>query len=87
MLVDKEWRGYLKKKMMDMKVELNCIMGVTKIKGQELLKLKIDDVILLDQKPGDLAIVNIEGIPKFKGFPGSCNKSKAVRISEIIKEE
>jgi flagellar motor switch protein FliM len=62
-------------------------MGMTKIKGQELLKLKIDDVILLDQKPGDLAIVNIEGIPKFKAFPGSCNKRKAVKISKIIKEE
>jgi flagellar motor switch protein FliM len=70
-----------------MNVELNCIMGMTKIKGRELLKMKIDDVILLDQKPGDLAIVNIEGIPKFKGSPGSCNNRKAVKISEIIKEE
>jgi flagellar motor switch protein FliM len=87
MVVDKEWRRYIEKKIMDMNVELNCIMGMTKIKGQELLKMKIDDVILLDQKPGDLAIVNIEGIPKFKGSPGSCNNRKAVKISEIIKEE
>lgn len=86
MVVDKEWRRYIEKKIMDMNVELSCIMGMTKIKGQELLKMKINDVILLDQKPGDLAIVNIEGIPKFKGSPGSCNNRKAVKISGIIKE-
>ena len=87
MAVDKEWRRYIEKKIMDMNVELSCIMGMAKIKGQELLKMKIDDVIILDQKPGDLAIVNIEGIPKFKGSPGSYNNRKAVKISEIIKGE
>ena len=85
--VDKEWRRYIEKKMMDMNVELSCTIGMAKIKGQELLKMKVDDVIILDQKPGDHTIVKIEGIPKFKGSPGSCNNRKAVRISEIIKGE
>jgi len=84
---DKEWRRYIEKKIMDMNVELSCTIGMAKIKGEELLKMKVDDVIILDQKPGDHTIVKIEGIPKFKGSPGSCNNRKAVRISEIIKEE
>ncbi len=85
--VDKEWRRYIEKKIMDMTVELSCTMGMAKIKGQEILKMKIDDVILLDQNPGNFVIVNVEGIPKFKGSPGSCNNRKAVKISDIIKEE
>jgi flagellar motor switch protein FliM len=85
--VDKEWRRYIEKKIMDMNVELSCTIGMAKIKGEELLKMKVDDVIILDQRPGDHTIVKIEGIPKFKGSPGSFNNRKAVRISEIIKEE
>jgi len=85
--VDKEWQRYIEKKIMNMTVELSCTMGTAKIKGRELLKMKIDDVILLDQNPGNFVIVNVEGIPKFKGSPGSCNNRKAVKISDIIKEE
>jgi flagellar motor switch protein FliM len=84
--VDKEWRRYIEKKIMDMDMELSCTMGMAKIKGEDLLGLKIDDVIILDQNPVDNTIVKIEGIPKFKGSPGSFNNRKAVRISERIKE-
>ena len=85
--VDNEWRRYVKKKIMDMDVEVSCTIGMSNIKGEDLLRLKVDDVIILDQNPTDNTIVKIEGIPKFKGSPGSCNNRKAVRISEIIKEE
>jgi len=84
--VDKEWRRYIEKKIMDMDMELSCTMGTANIKAEELLGLKVDDVIILDQNSGDNTIVKIEGIPKFKGSPGSCNNRKAVRISERIKE-
>ena len=84
--VDKEWRRYIEKKIMDMDMELSCTMGMANIKGEDLLGLKVDDVIILDQNPGDNTIVKIEGIPKFKGSPGSFNNRKAVRISERIKE-
>ena len=85
--VDNEWSRYVKKKIMDMDVEVSCTIGMSNIKGEELLRLKVDDVIILDRNPTDNTIVKIEGIPKFKGSPGSCNNRKAVRISEIIKEE
>jgi flagellar motor switch protein FliM len=84
---DQKWRKYFEKKIMEMTVEMSCTMGVAKIKGQELLKMKVDDVILLDQKIGDFVIVNVESIPKFNGHPGSLNNRKAVRISEIISKE
>jgi flagellar motor switch protein FliM len=84
--VDKEWRRYIEKKIMDMDMELSCTIGMANIKAEELLGLKVDDVIILDQNPGNNTIIKIEGIPKFKGSPGSCNNRKAVKISERIKE-
>ena len=84
--IDHEWKRYIVEKIMDMNMELSCTIGMANIKAEELLRLKVDDVILLDQNPGDNTIVKIEGIPKFKGSPGAYNNRKAVRISERIKE-
>ena len=65
-------------------VELSCTMGMAKINGAELLSMKVDDVIMLDQKAGNIVTVNVENIPKFKGYPGACNKKKAVKIIHKI---
>jgi flagellar motor switch protein FliM len=39
---------------------------------------------MLDQKFGNSVIVNVENIPKFKGYPGACNKKKAVKIIDRL---
>ena len=59
-------------------------MGMAKINGAELLSMKVDDVIMLDQKAGNIVTVNVENIAKFKGYPGACNKKKAVKIIHKI---
>jgi len=64
---------------------LSCTMGMAKINGSDLLSMKVDDVIMLDQKSGNSVIVNVENIPKFKGYPGACNKKKAVKIIDRLK--
>jgi len=60
-------------------------MGMAKINGADILSMKVDDVIMLDQKFGNSVIVNVENIPKFKGCPGACNKKKAVKIIDRLK--
>jgi flagellar motor switch protein FliM len=84
MEVDSAWKQYLEEKIMETTVELSCTMGKATINGGELLNLKIDDVILLDQKMGNTVTVNVECLPKFRGYPGACNKKKAVKIIERI---
>jgi flagellar motor switch protein FliM len=84
MEVDNAWRKYLTGKILETSVEVSCTMGKATINGSELLNLKVDDVILLDQKMGNTVIVNVERLPKFKGYPGACNKKKAVKIIERI---
>ena len=84
MEVDSTWKKYLEEKVLETTVEVSCTMGKATINGGELLNLKIDDVILLDPKTGNTVTVNVEHLPKFRGFPGACNKKKAVKIIERI---
>jgi len=84
MNIDKSWKRYIQERIKETTVELSCIMGMAKINGAELLSMKVDDVIMLDQKLGNSVIVNVENIPKFRGYPGACNKKKAVKIIDRL---
>jgi len=84
MNIDPKWKKYIKEKLQETMVELSCTMGMAKINGAELLSMKVDDVIMLDQKLGNSVIVNVENIPKFRGYPGACNKKKAVKIIDRL---
>ena len=82
--VDQTWRRYIQAKIQETTVELSCTMGMAKINGADILSMKVDDVIMLDQKFGNSVIVNVENIPKFNGCPGACNKKKAVKIIDRL---
>ena len=85
--VDETWQRYIEKKIGELTVNLSCTLGMAKISSRELLEMKVDDVIELDKRVGDSILVNVEGIPKFKGHPGSSNNNKAIRITDILKME
>ncbi|MBW2139050.1 MAG: flagellar motor switch protein FliM [Deltaproteobacteria bacterium] len=82
--VERPWRKGLEEKMGNLPLEVTCILGTTKITGRDLLEMKTDDIIQLDQKITDQVIVTAQGIPKFKGYPGTYNKKKAVRLEGRI---
>jgi flagellar motor switch protein FliM len=85
MEIDSTWKKYFQQKILETTVELSCTMGKATINGGELLNMKVDDVILLDPRMGNIVTVNVEYLPKFRGYPGACNKKKAVKIIERIK--
>ena len=85
--VDQTWRDYIQGKIKDMAVTLSCTLGTAKLTGRQLLAMRVDDVIPLDQGLNEPILVSVEGTPKFKGYPGSCSKNKAVRISERVTRE
>ena len=80
--VDQTWTRYIEKRIKELSVNLVCTLGMTKITGRELLEMKVGDVKKLDQKVSDPIIVSVEGIPKLKGYPGTSNKTKAIRIED-----
>lgn len=82
--VDQSGRKYIQERIQEMMVELSCTMGETKINGGDLLSMKVDDVIMLEQTMGNTVIVNVEKIPKFKAYPGASNKKKAVKIIDRL---
>ncbi len=82
--VDQRWRRYIEKKIKKLTINLSCTLGMVKITGRELLEMKVGDVIQFDQRISDPVIVSVEGVPKFKGYPGSYNNYRAVRLSKGI---
>lgn len=87
MEVDYTWRNYIQNKIKNIPVELTCTLGSTQISGRELLALKADDIILLDQKAGHPVRISIAGVPKFSALPGACKSHKAVQIVNVVNKK
>lgn len=85
--IDQNWRNTIIKKIKEIQVGVKCRMGVARINGRQLLGMKVNDVIALNQKITDPIQVQVEGIPKFIGYPGAYQNKKAARISGIIDKE
>jgi len=85
--VDEAWSKFIYGKIRGLKMDVNCILGTAKITGRDLLEMKANDILQLDQKISDPIVVNIEGIPKFRGYPGTYCRQQAVRIEERTKKE
>ena len=85
--IDQALRKSLVERVRETDVNLSCTLGKARIRGKELLEMKVDDVIPLDQSIGDSIVVRVEGIGKFKGYPGCCNNKQAIRISERLNKE
>ena len=81
--VDQKWKENIEETIREIFVTLNCVLGVTKITGRQLLSMKADDIILLDQKISDPIHAYIGNKLKFTGHPGSVNNKKAVKIKNV----
>lgn len=85
--VDQAARHSIEKRLKELSVNMSCTLGWANLNGRELLELKVDDVIPLEQKVGDPVVVMVEGVEKFCGYPGSHNSRKAIKIIERSSEE
>lgn len=83
--VDQTWVKRLREKLENADVEILVELGKTILKSSELINLKLGDVIQLDNDVSDELMLKIEGVPKFKVFPGVSRGNKAVKISTVIK--
>lgn len=84
---DQGWRRYFEDKILNVDVDITCILGTVNITGRELLEMKVGDVLQLDQSPKDPIVVEAHGLPKFNGYPGASGNKKAVRIQGRITKE
>jgi flagellar motor switch protein FliM len=82
--VDRKWEKRLKDELMSSGLELAVQLGRTHLLTREVRDLQIGDIILLDQYASDPIDVYVEGMRKFKGFPGLCRGNKALQIRNLI---
>ncbi len=85
--VDEKWKKYIEHKIAELKVSVSCTLGRSRITGRELLEMKVDDVIPMDQRPDDPVTVFVEGVPKFTGHLGAFRQNKAIRVEGRLNRE
>ena len=81
---DNNCRKVLEEILKDIELNLVCILGNNTLSANELINLRIGDTIPINTKVKSPLIIKVEGVPKFKGFPGSLNGKKAIKIAELL---
>ncbi len=84
---DAIWKKAIEEKIRKMEIDFNGVLGTLRINTKQLLEMQAGDVMILDQKTEEPMSANVQGVKKFKGYPGSYHKNNAIRISEILTEE
>ena len=82
--VDHIWVGRLRERILETPVEMKVRFGNARLTGNQLVRLKVGDVILLDTDTDELLEVALAGVTKFWGVSGTVKGNMAL---QIIKEE
>jgi flagellar motor switch protein FliM len=82
--VDHAWVSRLKERLLETPIELKIHMGNTQITSNQLLRLQIGDVLVLDTDIEDMLRCTLAGVTKYWGIAGTVKYNKAY---QIIKEE
>jgi len=82
--VDKAWARRFKAGLMKSYVDIYVELGMAQVFGRDIINLKKGDVIQLEHYASDPLDIYVEGIKKYKGYPGKYKGNQAVQISSII---
>lgn len=82
--VDRHWVRRFKEQIEDVFVNISVEMGRAEIMGKDLLKLKVGDVIQLDNDVDNGMLLRVEGVPKFRGDAGEYRGNRGVKLRETI---
>ena len=80
------WKENFVEQLMKTEVDLKVNLGHTEIDLQDLTGLKIGDVIPLSQDANSELLIQIEGVPKFKGYYGINHGTIAMQVTDTVKE-
>jgi len=82
--IDHTWLARLKERLLETTIELKVNFGNAKITGNQLLRMQLGDILVLDTDIEALLPCSICGVIKYYGLPG---RVKSMRAFEIVKEE
>ncbi len=79
-----QWHDVLQEILMNAYTKLTVEIAKTEITFEDLMKFEVGSVISLNKPVSEASIVKIEGLPKFKGFPGQSRGSAAIKLTRIL---
>lgn len=82
----KMWTAIIRSQLLDTAVNVRVNLGESEITLNELMDLKVGDVIPLDQDSNGEFDVQVEGVPKFKSFYGIHHGTVAVQVTRPIEK-
>jgi flagellar motor switch protein FliM len=80
--VDIGWKELLQEGIKGIMVELRAELGTGRITGHQLLRLKVGNVIQLEQGVNECLVAKVEGVPMLKVRPGARSGNNAIKIKE-----
>ncbi len=84
MEVDRNWIDRFYDRLKSAEVEVKVELGRSRIKVQDLFRLKVGDVLPLGKNVSEPLVVEVQGVPKFSARPGVYGSNKAIQIEEKI---
>ncbi len=81
--IDHAWVARLKERLLETPVEFKIHFGNTQITGNQLLRMKVGDVLVLDTDVEDLLPCTVAGVTKYYGLGGTV---KSMQSFQIVKE-
>lgn len=81
---DTVWGNRFRENIREATVSMKVELGFADYTVRDFLKLKVGDIIPLDQECAEPLNVTVEGVAKFRGFQGSYKGSQAIKISEKV---
>lgn len=82
----KMWTAIIRSQLLDTSVNMNVNLGQSEITLNDLMGLKVGDVIPLDQDTTGEFDVLVEGVPKFKAYYGIHHGSVAVQVTRPVEK-
>jgi len=82
----KLWTAIIKEQLLETNVEVKVNLGQTEILLQDLMEMKIGDVLPLDQDATGEIDVQIENVKKFKGYYGIHHGTVAIQVTRQIEK-
>ncbi|MEB3244525.1 MAG: flagellar motor switch protein FliM [Vampirovibrionales bacterium] len=83
-LADDESRAKVLGKIRHATLPVRVFLGGTQISFSEILKLRVNDVVILEQQIKDDLLVCVNEQPKFYAKPGTLNEQLAVAVSKPV---
>jgi flagellar motor switch protein FliM len=82
----KLWTSIIKEQLLETDIDIKVNLGETEIKLQDLMGLKVGDIIPLTQDSSGELDIQVENVRKFKGYYGVHHGTVAMQITRTIEK-